>query len=82
MTAFSCAIEKDIKHIVEHGNKKKLTVMVHPFIESHITKGIFSSIKGKWRKKFKRKIEVDSNESMGLSEYKFFDGNEEEISVE
>lgn len=75
-------IEKDIKHIVSHGNKKKLTLMVHPYLESHITKGFFSSIKKTWRKKHKTKLEVDSNESMGLSEYKFFDANGEEISVE
>ena len=45
-------IEKRIHYLVTHQHKN-LTITVHPILYSHLTKGIFSSIKRKWRRKYR-----------------------------
>ncbi len=70
-------IEKRIHYLVTHQHKN-LTIFVHPIVYSHLTKGIFS-IGSKWRRKFKTRIKVKENKDYYLTEFHFFDSNEEEI---
>jgi len=70
-------IEKRIHYLVTHQHKN-LTIFVHPIVYSHLTKGIFS-IGWKWRRKFKTRIKVKENKDYYLTEFHFFDSNEEEI---
>ncbi len=71
-------IEKRLLYLVTHSHKN-LTLMVHPIVHSYLTKGMFSSIAKKWKKKFKTPIKVTSNTNYHLIEFHFFDQNEEEI---
>lgn len=71
-------IENRIHYLVMHQHKK-LTLIVHPILHSHLTKGIFSSIKRKWKKKYKIALEVIANNNYQLTEYKFLDSDDEEI---
>ena len=73
-------IEKRIHYLVTHQHKN-LTLTVHPIVYSHLTKGIFSSIKRKWRKKFKTAIQVKANTDYYLTEFHFYDSNDEEIKL-
>ncbi len=70
-------IEKRLNYLIIHQHKN-LTILVHPIVYSHLTKGIFS-IAWKWKRKFKAKIKVKSNSDYYLTEFHFFDANEEEI---
>lgn len=75
-------IEKDLGVILEQQNQKKLSLVVHEFLEAYIKSGgIFRSTQWKWYFKYKRWINVDSTESMALTEYHFYDANGEEIEM-
>ncbi len=71
-------IEKRLHYLATHAHKN-LTLTVHPIVHSHLTKGIFTSIARKWKRKHKIKLHVQSNNNYHLIEFKFFDSNEEEI---
>ncbi len=71
-------IEKKIYYMATHGHKD-LTLVVNPILHSHLTKGLFSSIIRKWKGKFKIKLKAKPNTNYHLTEFKFFNGHEEEI---
>jgi ribonuclease G len=74
-------IEKKLLYLVTHQHKN-LTLTVHPILHSHLTKGWwFNSIKAKWSKKFKTRIKVSLNNNYHLTEFHFFDQDEEEIKL-
>lgn len=74
-------IENNIRYFVEEQNEKALTLKVHPFLESYLNKGIFSSVAIRWKRKYKRKIKVEAVTSYHLMEYHFFNAKEEEIKI-
>lgn len=72
-------IEKRLLYLVTHQHKN-LTLMTHPILHSHLTKGWWgTSIKSKWQRKHKLKLEVLPNTNYQFTEFHFFDQNEEEI---
>jgi ribonuclease G len=74
-------IEKKLLYLVTHQHKD-LTLFVHPILHSHLTKGWwFTSIKSKWNRMFKTKIKVKPNTNYHLTEFHFFDKDEEEIKL-
>ena len=72
-------IEKNLSYLVMQKHKG-LTITVHPIIHSFLTKGFFSILR-KWRWKYKQKIRVKANNNYHLTEFHFFDKNEEEIKL-
>ncbi|MBV9961356.1 MAG: Rne/Rng family ribonuclease, partial [Parafilimonas sp.] len=52
-------IETRLNYLVTHQHKN-LTIVVHPILYSHLTKGFFS-IKWKWNRKYKTRIRVKPN---------------------
>ncbi len=72
-------LETRLKYLVSH-HHKNLTLVVHPFVYSHLTKGLFS-IRWKWSRKHKTKIIVKSNADYYFTEFHFFDSNDEEIKL-
>ena len=76
-------IEKKLEHLITKQNQKKITLFVHPYLESYFKQGIlFSSIQWKWRRKYGQWVTIDSSESNPINEYHFYDKNGEEIEVE
>lgn len=71
-------IEKRVYYLSSNGHKN-LTLMVHPIVYSHLTKGLFTSIAKKWKRKYKIKLSVHPNTNYGIVEFHFLDQNEEEI---
>ncbi|NNV57080.1 Rne/Rng family ribonuclease [Limnovirga soli] len=72
-------IEKRLHYLITHQHAN-LTIVVHPIVYSHLTKGLFfSSIVWQWRRRLKVPIKVKSNADYHLTEFHFFDANEEEI---
>ncbi len=71
-------IEKRLHYLVSHSHKH-LTLAVNPIVFSHLTKGLFTSIAKRWKKKYKTKLKVVANTNYHLIEFHFFDQNEEEI---
>ena len=72
-------IEKNLSYLIMQKHSG-LTVAVHPILFAYLTKGFFS-IRRKWRWKYKQKINVVSNNNYHLTEFHFFDKNEEEIKL-
>jgi len=70
-------IETRLNYLVTHQHKN-LTIVVHPILYSHLTKGFFS-IKWKWNRKYKTRIRVKPNSDYYITEFHFFDDHEEEI---
>ncbi|MBR2648475.1 MAG: Rne/Rng family ribonuclease [Sediminibacterium sp.] len=73
-------IEKRLLYLTTHAHKN-LTLMVHPIVYSHLTKGLFSSIVKRWKKRFKTKITVKQNTNYHLIEFRFFNDHDEEIKL-
>jgi ribonuclease G len=70
-------IENKLSYLVSHQHKK-LTLAVHPFIHSHLTKGFFT-IRWKWSRRFNVNLKVHPNSDLQLTEFKFYDAEMEEI---
>ncbi|MEZ5014589.1 MAG: Rne/Rng family ribonuclease [Chitinophagales bacterium] len=76
-------IERKIKYLTKNQNQKFIKLVVHPYVEAFIKKGrMFSSQLSKWRRAYGRKINVLGNYDFHYMEYRFYDAEDEEISVE
>ncbi len=74
-------IESDIKYLTQEQNEKKLTLLTHPFVCSHITKGLFNSQRKKWSKQYGVKLQVNPLPNIGILEYSFLNADGEEIKL-
>ena len=75
------AIERDLEFIMQSRPKSKIHLRVHPFIEAYLKKGFLSSMQWKWYQKYYKWIRVVADADFPLSNYKFFDGNQDEIRL-
>jgi len=74
-------IEKNLSYLINHQHKD-LSLTVHPIMHAYLTKGnIFRSKKWKWRWKYRQSVKVKSNTNYHLTEFHFFDKNEDEIKL-
>lgn len=72
-------LETDLTHLLT--THTKLTLYCHPIIGAYLRKG-FPSLRTKWLFKHKKWISISPNENLGITDYKFFDDNDEEIKLE
>jgi ribonuclease G len=72
-------IAKNLNYLIMQKHKG-LKIEVHPIIYSYLTCG-FPSRRFKWSWKYKQKIKIISNNAFHLTEFHFFDENEEEIKL-
>jgi ribonuclease G len=74
-------IEKNVSYLITHKHEQ-LKLVVHPILYAYLTKGWFWKTKmATWNKKFGQKTAVVADSSYHLTEYRFFDKNEEEIKL-
>lgn len=71
-------IEKNLLYLINHQHKG-LSITVHPILYAYLTKGFLASRQWKWYFKFKRWIKLKADNNYHLTEYRFFDANDEEI---
>lgn len=71
-------MEKKLSYLATHGHKS-LVLLVHPIIHSHLTKGLFTSIVKRWKKKYKIKLKSQASNASHLVEYQFLDSHQEPI---
>ncbi len=55
-----------------------LFVSLHPYVYAYVTKGLFSSLARKWKKRFG--VRVMENQSLGLLEMRFTDAKGQTLS--
>ncbi|HTB31359.1 MAG TPA: ribonuclease E/G, partial [Bacteroidia bacterium] len=70
-----------LRFIVTGQNEKGVTLLVHPFIYAYINKGIFNSLKAKWKRKYKNGLEIKELDSLHFLEYKMLNKRGEEIKL-
>lgn len=74
-------IEKNLHYLITHKHKG-LKLVVNPIMHAYLTKGMFWNSKlAKWNKKFGQKTTLLKDTNYQLTEYRFFDSNEEEIKM-
>jgi ribonuclease G len=73
-------IEKNLTYLAMQKHTG-LTVVVHPILHAYLTKGLIFSIRRKWSWKYKQPIKIRANNNYHLTEFHFFDKNEEEIKL-
>jgi ribonuclease G len=78
---FMDEMENNIRYFVQDQNEKKLTLIVHPFIEAYLTKGFFTSVRKKWQKQYNFSLKVKSSNAYHFLEYHFLNANEEAIKI-
>lgn len=73
-------IHNNLRYILQQQNQKKVSLVVHPFIEAYLTKG-FYSIQRKWFIKYKKWVNIRPSDAYQFLEYRFFDAQGEEINL-
>jgi ribonuclease G len=73
-------IEKKIAYLSTHSHKK-LILSVNPIVHSYLTKGFFTSIIKRWRRKYGISLKAKSNTNNHLVEYRFFNEQDEEVKL-
>jgi len=72
-------IAKNLNYLIMQRHKG-LTIEVHPILYTYLTNG-FPSRRLKWCWKYKQLIKVKINNAYHLTEFRFFDDNDEEIKL-
>ncbi|UFH31442.1 Rne/Rng family ribonuclease [Chryseobacterium sp. C-71] len=72
-------MEDTIRTIMQKGDKGKLYLHVHPFVEAFLTKGL-KSIQMKWFLKYKKWVTIIPRDSFKYLEYKIYNSKKEELS--
>lgn len=77
---FAEEIENNLNYILSEGKAGKVTLNVHPYLESFFTKGLFSK-RFKWFMKHKKWVNVHGLSSFHLLQYEFTDPKGEVINL-
>ena len=67
-------IESNLNYLIQDQNEKELTLCVHPYIYSYLTKGLFSKRFG-WFMKYNRWVNIKQMNDYQLMQYHFFNKN-------
>ena len=74
-------IEKNLNYLITHKHSN-LSIAVHPIVHAYLTKGWFWNSKiTRWKRKFKQNLQVRADNNYHLTEFHFFDKNNEEIKL-
>lgn len=71
-------IETNLKYLLRDQNETNLSVGVHPFIASHLTKGLLS-FQLRWFWKYKKWIRIRAEKKFHILEYCFYNKNNDVI---
>jgi len=72
-------IEKNMSYLTMQKHRD-LTLFVHPIMYAYLTKGIIS-MRRKWGWKYKLSLKIKPNNTFHLTEFHFYDRNDEEIKL-
>lgn len=74
------SIERDLKFIMHTRPNSALHLHVHPFVFAYLKKDI-RSVRMNWFIKYSKWIRLHQDMDYSINEYKFFDGNNDEIRL-
>ncbi len=73
-------IQKNLHFVLTKQNERNITICVHPYLASYFTQGLFSK-RWKWLLQYKKWITIKKDSTFGITEFKFFNKNQEEIKL-
>ena len=73
------AIERRLSYYVTEKKITNLSLKVNPILGAYLTRGIFSSIVGKWKKKYKCKIEIVETTDFSVLQNEFYNEKGEKL---
>lgn len=73
-------VEKNVEHLFVKQNEKNLVLALHPYLYAYFTKGLFSR-RMKWYFNYRRWVNMVTDTSMGITEFKFLNKEGEEIQL-
>jgi len=73
-------IQRDLEFIIQSRPNSKISLNVHPYIFAYLKKGV-PSIQMRWYMKFFKWIKITDSPDFQLNQYKFYDGNNDEIRL-
>lgn len=73
-------LERDMEYILNSGNKSKLSIYAHPYVCAYLKYGM-PSLRMKWIYKYGKWISIHKDDFYGINEYKFIDGDGDEIRL-
>lgn len=77
---FAEEIENNLEYLITQKKEKSVSLLVHPYLESHFKKGLMSR-QMKWFFKYKKWIPVRGSSANHLLQYSFVNDKQEEITV-
>lgn len=77
---FSDEIESTLDYLIIDKKEPKISLLVHPYLETYFTKGLFSK-RFKWFLKYKKWISVEAVSANQLVEYSFLDKDHKKIVI-
>lgn len=73
-------LENNLRYLIQDQNEKSLTIIVHPYLYSYLTKK-WRLMQRKWYMKFKQWIKIKEDKTYNLLDYRFFNKNNDEIKM-
>lgn len=70
-------IENSIQYHLEEKEQKKIDIRVHPYLHAFMTKGWLGSRLWKWRWRYRAWIDMHSDSSIPINQFKIIDSEEE-----
>lgn len=77
---FAEEIENNLEYLITNKKEKNISLLVHPYLESHFKKGLMSR-QMKWFFKYKKWIPVRGDSANHLLQYSFVNEKKEEIAI-
>jgi ribonuclease G len=73
-------IESDVSYLLGKQNESGLSLYVNPLVYAHLTKG-FLSPQVKWFMKYRKRVNIKPDSTLGVVDYLFTDKNQEPIEM-
>jgi ribonuclease G len=74
-------IERDLEFIMQSRPRSPLYLKVHPYVEAYLKKGLLKSRQFRWFMQHNKWVRIQPDSDYHLTEYRFFDGNDDEIRL-
>ncbi len=73
-------IERDLEFVMQSRPKAPLYLRVHPYVDAYLRKG-WNSIQMRWFWKYNKWVRILPHSDYQLTEYRFYEGNDDEIRL-
>ena len=73
-------ISRDLEFVMQSRPKAPVYLRVHPYVEAFVKKG-FPSMRMRWLLKYNKWVRVVAHADYQLTEYRFYEGNDDEIRL-